>query len=81
MAGSGEIQIPSTSSRIACILTMATPNGKNVDPHEVLLTIVKRRILQWYGRVSGSSGLAKNHLAKHSERGKKTRQTEEDMGR
>ena len=28
-------------------------------PHEDLLTIVKRRKLQWYGRVSLSSGLAK----------------------
>ena len=52
-----------------------------IEPHEELLTIVKRRILQWYGRVSGSSGLAKNHLAKHSERGKKTRQKEEEVGR
>ena len=39
-------------------------------PHEDLLTIVKRRKLQWYG-----------HLARHSERGKKTRQTEEEVGR
>ena len=28
-------------------------------PHEDLLTIVKRRKLQWYGHVSRSSGLAK----------------------
>ena len=28
-------------------------------PHEDLLTIVKRRKLQWYGHVSCSSGLAK----------------------
>ena len=50
-------------------------------PHEDLLTIVKRRKLQWYGHVSRSSGLAKNHLARHSERRKKTRQTEEEVGR
>ena len=30
-----------------------------IGPHEDLLTIVKRRILQWYGHVSRSSGLAK----------------------
>ena len=31
-------------------------------PHEDLLTIVKRRKLQWYGHVSSSSGLAKTIL-------------------
>ena len=31
-------------------------------PHEDLLTIVKRRKLQWYGHVSCSSGLAKTVL-------------------
>ena len=31
-----------------------------IGPHEDLLTIVKRRKLQWYGHVSLSSGLAKN---------------------
>ena len=30
-----------------------------IGPHEDLLTIVKRRKLQWYGCVSHSSGLAK----------------------
>ena len=50
-------------------------------PHEDLLTIVKRRKLQWYGHVSHSSGLAKNHFARHSEREKKTKQTEEEVGR
>ena len=48
-----------------------------IGPHEDLLTIVKRRKLQWYGHVSHSSGLAKTNLARHRERGKKTRQTEE----
>ena len=33
-----------------------------IGPHEDLLTIVKRRKLQWYGHVSGSSGLAKTIL-------------------
>ena len=47
-------------------------------PHEDLLTIVKRRKLQssfpfiWSGQ---------NHFVGHSERGKKTRQTEEKVGR
>ena len=31
-------------------------------PHEDLLTIIKRRKLQWYGHVSRSSGLAKTIL-------------------
>ena len=52
-----------------------------IRPHEDLLTIVKIRRLQWYGHVSHSSGLDKNHLARHNERGKKTRQTEEEVGR
>ena len=33
-----------------------------IGPHEDLLTIVKRRKLQWYGHVSQSSGLAKTIL-------------------
>ena len=33
-----------------------------IAPHEGLLTIVKRRKLQWYGHVSRSSGLAKTIL-------------------
>ena len=33
-----------------------------IGPHEDLWTIVKRRRLQWYGRVSRSSGLAKTIL-------------------
>ena len=51
-----------------------------IGPHEDLLTIVKRCKLQWYGRVSCSLGLAKT-LARHSERGKKTRRTKEEVGR
>ena len=49
-----------------------------MEPHEDLLTSVKRRKLQWYGHVSRSSGLARTILR---ERGKKTRQTEEEVGR
>ena len=52
-----------------------------VGPHEDLLTIVKRRKLQWYGHIFYSLGLAKNHLARRSERRKKTRHTEEEVGR
>ena len=33
-----------------------------IGPHEDLLTIVKRRRLQWYAHVSRSSGLAKTIL-------------------
>ena len=33
-----------------------------IGPHEDLLTIIKTRKLQWYGRVSRSSGLAKTTL-------------------
>ena len=33
-----------------------------IGPHEDLLTIVKRRKLQWYGHVSHSSDLAKTIL-------------------
>ena len=35
---------------------------QTIGPHEDLLTIVKRRKLQWYGHVSRSSGLAKTIL-------------------
>ena len=52
-----------------------------VGPHEDLLTIVKRLKLQWYGHVSRSSGLAKTILQGTVKGGKKTRQTEEEVGR
>ena len=48
-----------------------------IGPHEDLLTMVKRcRCRRLLLIRSGQ-----NHLARHSERGKKTRQTEEEMGR
>ena len=51
-----------------------------IGPHGNLLTIVKRRKLQWYGHVTFIwSG--QNHLARYSERGKKTRQRDEEVGR
>ena len=40
-------------------------------PHEDLLTIVKRRKLQWYGHVSRSSGLAKTILQGTAEGGRR----------
>ena len=48
-----------------------------VGPHEDLLTIVKRRKLQWHGHVSRSSGVAKTVLQGTVKKGNKTRQTEE----
>ena len=52
-----------------------------IGPHEDLLTIVKRRKLQWYGHVSRSSGLAKTILQGIVKVGSKTRQTEEEVGK
>ena len=49
-------------------------------PHEDLLTIIKRRKLQWYGHLPFIRS-GQNHLARHCERGKKTRQTEGEVGR
>ena len=45
------------------------------EPHEDLLTIVKRRSLQWYGHVSRSLGLAKIILQGTVEGEKRQRQT------
>ena len=42
-----------------------------IGPHEDLLTIVKRRKLQWYGHVSLSSGLAKTILQGTVKRGRR----------
>ena len=54
---------------------------KVIGLHEDLLTIVKRRKLQWYGHVSRSKNPGGNHVRRHNKRGKKTRQTEEEVGR
>ena len=43
--------------------------------------IVKRRKLQWYSHVSRSTGLAKTILQGTVKGGKKTRQSEEEVGR
>ena len=53
-----------------------------IGPHEDLLTIVKQKMqtaVVWSCRPFIRSG--QNHIARHSERGKKTRQTEEEVGR
>ena len=49
-----------------------------IRPHEDLLTIVKRRKLQWYGHVSRSSGLAKTILQGTVKVGRRQRKRWED---
>ena len=51
-----------------------------LGPHEDLLTILKRHKLRWYGHVSCSSGMAKTIL-QSSDWGKKTKLTENEVGR
>ena len=46
---------------------------QEIGPHEELLTIVKRRKLQWYGHVSRSSGLSKTILQGTVKEGKADR--------
>ena len=58
---------------------VCTKTQQATGPHEDLLTIVKRRKLKWYGPVYVRPG--QNHLARHSEREKKARQTEVEVGR
>ena len=50
-----------------------------IGEYDDLLTLVKKRKLRWFGHVSRSSGLAKT--IGHSERKKKKRQTEQEVGR
>ena len=53
-----------------------------IGPHKDLLTIVKRRKLQWYGHVSRSSGLAKTILQGTLKGGRRhVRQTKEEVGK
>ena len=55
---------------------------QTTGPHEDLLTIVREEsqtAVVWSCFPFIRSG--QNHLARHSERGKKTKQTEEEMGR
>ena len=55
-----------------------------IGPHEDLLTIVKRRELQWYGHVSRSSGLAKTILQgtvkRKRRRGRQKKRWEDNIG-
>ena len=44
------------------VFTLRSKIQQAIGLHEDLLTIVKRRKLQWYGHVSHSSGLAKTIL-------------------
>ena len=54
-----------------------------IRPHEDLLTIVKRRKLQWCGHVSHSSGLTKTILQDTVNGGRRQgrQRTEEEVGR
>ena len=54
---------------------------KAIGSHEDLLTNVKRRRLQLYGHASRSSGLAKPILQGTVKKGRRQRQTEEEVGR
>ena len=50
-----------------------------IGEYDELLTLVKKRKLRWFGHISRSSGL--DNPTGHSERKKKKRQTEEEVGR
>ena len=52
-----------------------------IGPHGDLLSIVKRRKLQWYGHVSRSSGLAKTILQGTVKGGRRQGRQEEAVGR
>ena len=64
-----------TNKEVCAKIQQATGPHKEKDP-----TIIKRCKLQWYEHVSRSSGLAKTIL-QGTVKGKKTRQTEEEVGR
>ena len=49
-----------------------------IGPQEDLLTIVKRRKLQWYGHVSRTSGLAKTILQGTVKEGRRQKKRSED---
>ena len=54
---------------------------KAIGPHEGLLAIVKKMQTTVVWSCLPFIRFGQNHLARHSERGKKTRQTEEEVGR
>ncbi|KAK2178203.1 hypothetical protein NP493_554g00028 [Ridgeia piscesae] len=49
-----------------------------IEPHEDLLTTVKRRKLKWYGHVTRFTVLTKTILQGHSARREKMRKTEKE---
>ena len=51
-----------------------------IGEYDELLTLIKKRKLRWFGHVSGFL-VSKDNPTGHSERNKKKRQTEEEMGR
>ena len=52
-----------------------------IGEYDELLTLVKKRKLRWFGHVSMSFSLSKDNPTGQSERTKKKRQTEEEVGR
>ena len=66
--------------KMRCYRKIVHISYKDHVTNEEVLTIVKRRKLQWYGHVSRSSGLAKTIL-QGTVKGKKARQTEEEVER
>ena len=50
-----------------------------IEPREDLLTIVKRRKLQWYGQVSRSSGLAKTTVNGGRRQGRQRKRWEDSI--
>ena len=50
-----------------------------IGPHKDLTIVKRHKLVVWSCFPFIGSG--QNHLARHSERGKKTRQTEEEVGR
>ena len=52
-----------------------------IGEYDELLTLVKERKLRWFGHVSRSFWFSKDNPTGHSERKKKKRQTEEEVGR
>ena len=51
-----------------------------IGEYDEILTLVKKRGLRWFDHVSMSSGLA-NKILQGTVKGKKKRQTEEQVGR
>ena len=75
--------LPSVTASCCCqaLLRELEHTARFCSPVSYLLTMVKRRKLQWYGHVSRSSGLSKTIMQGTVNGGKKTRQTEEEVGR